>query len=115
MSASNLASSSSGRVPQGEVIIEFQDGGSFIKKELDQAVLDLERRRIMKEEGRKAMEAMQKLELEKAGAEIKKEDVAFIMDQLGLKESQAKAALLEEKGDLVKALIRLVKPTPRAS
>jgi hypothetical protein len=36
------------------------------------------------------------------------------VDQLGVSKDEAEEALKAENGDLVKALIRLVKPKPRA-
>ncbi|CAD6580682.1 MAG: hypothetical protein TREMPRED_002804 [Tremellales sp. Tagirdzhanova-0007] len=127
---SAAASSSSGRIPQGEVIMDvriatrrqlstnpfeqFADGGSYIKHKLENAVLALERRRITKEEGLKAQRAMEALEVGKSDTGVKSEDVGFIVQQLGCGSGQAEEALIAEKGDLVKALIRLARPRPRA-
>jgi hypothetical protein len=108
-----MASSSTGRVPQGEVIMDvscsvfgvvalanhaqFADGGSYIKRlspsrplgeylslgidKLENAVLDLERRRITRDEGSKAQRAMEALELGKgpSSGTAKPEDVEFIV------------------------------------
>ncbi|OCF35744.1 hypothetical protein I316_02234 [Kwoniella heveanensis BCC8398] len=117
------ASSSSGRVPQGEVIMDFADGGQYIKNKLEDAVLSLERRRITKEEGAKAQKAMQALDVNKSGgagvgsdggAPVKAEDVDFIVAQTGVTKEEAQEALRAEKGDLVKALIKSVQPRKRA-
>ncbi|WVF67608.1 hypothetical protein IAT40_002366 [Kwoniella sp. CBS 6097] len=115
------ASSSSGRVPQGEVIMDFADGGQYIKNKLEDAVLSIERRRITKEEGSKAQKAMQALDVNKPGAgagtegpAVKAEDVDFIVAQTGVTKEEATEALRAEKGDLVKALIKSVQPRKRA-
>ncbi|WVQ95184.1 hypothetical protein IAU59_002278 [Kwoniella sp. CBS 9459] len=114
------ASSSSGRVPQGEVIMDFADGGSYIKNKLEDAVLGLERRRITKEEGSKAQKAMQALDVNTSGAAtdgkapVKSEDVDYIVAQTGVTKEEAQDALRAEKGDLVKALIKSVQPRKRA-
>ena len=95
-------------------------------------MLALERRRITKEEGLKAQRAMEALEVGKSDTGVKSEDVGFIVrfetsddqclqahrecqvQQLGCGSGQAEEALIAEKGDLVKALIRLARPRPRA-
>ncbi|ORX38290.1 hypothetical protein BD324DRAFT_620289 [Kockovaella imperatae] len=114
------ASSSTGRVPQGEVIIDFADGGSFIKNKLDDAVLTLERRRLEREEQGKAQKAMEALKVGSGegtvgstAGEPKSSDVDFVVAQVGCSRAEAETALREEK-DMVKALIRLVKPRQRA-
>ncbi|WWC63540.1 uncharacterized protein I303_106143 [Kwoniella dejecticola CBS 10117] len=116
------ASSSSGRIPQGEVIMDFADGGQYIKHKLENAVLEVERRKITKEEGIKAQKAMEALDVKPngsasagaAGGSVKAEDVDLIVSQVGCTKEDATAALKAEKGDLVKALIRSVQPRPRA-
>ncbi|GFZ51880.1 hypothetical protein JCM24511_09648 [Saitozyma sp. JCM 24511] len=110
---SAVASSSSGRVPQGEVIMEFADGGSYIKHKLEHSVLELEKRRITKDEGAKAEKAMKALDI-KPVESVNSEDVDFVVSQLGCSKELAENALREEKGDLVKTLIKLVQPRPRA-
>ncbi|WWC90471.1 uncharacterized protein L201_005407 [Kwoniella dendrophila CBS 6074] len=113
------ASSSSGRIPQGEVIMDFADGGQYIKHKLENAVLEVERRKITKEEGIKAQKAMEALDVKPNGAAggadgVKSEDVDFIVAQLGCSKEEAVESLKAEKGDLVKALIKSVQPKPRA-
>ncbi|WVQ68499.1 uncharacterized protein L199_006707 [Kwoniella botswanensis] len=113
------ASSSSGRIPQGEVIMDFADGGQYIKHKLENAVLEVERRKITKEEGIKAQKAMEALDVKPngvgAGADgVKSEDVDFIVAQIGCTKEEATENLKAEKGDLVKALIKSVQPRPRA-
>ncbi|WWD19276.1 hypothetical protein CI109_103734 [Kwoniella shandongensis] len=112
-----MASSSTGRIPQGEVIMDFADGGSYIKQKLEDAVLEIERRKITKEEGAKAQKAMQALEVGKSASPapgVKAEDVDYMVAQLGVSKEEAEEGLKAEKGDLVKALIRLVQPRKRA-
>ncbi|WWC71340.1 uncharacterized protein I206_105294 [Kwoniella pini CBS 10737] len=113
------ASSSSGRIPQGEVIMDFADGGQYIKHKLENAVLEIERRKITKEEGIKAQKAMEALDVKPNGTTgvsngVKSEDVDFIVSQVGCTKEEATEALKAEKGDLVKALIKSVQPRPRA-
>ncbi|WVR09392.1 hypothetical protein IAU60_006459 [Kwoniella sp. DSM 27419] len=110
------ATSSSGRVPQGEVIMDFADGGQYVKQKLEDAVLALERRRITKEEGSKAQKAMEALDVGKGSGSdgLKAEDVDYIVAQTGVSKEEAQAALRAEKGDLIKALIKSVQPRPRA-
>ncbi|KAL7422400.1 hypothetical protein Q5752_003046 [Cryptotrichosporon argae] len=103
-----VASSSSGRIPQGEVIMEFADGGQYIRNKLENAVIELERRRIEKSEGLKASRALEALEVAPADA-AKEEHMAFIVRELGISKAQAEAALREEK-DVVKALLKLTAP-----
>ncbi|RXK42284.1 hypothetical protein M231_00274 [Tremella mesenterica] len=102
-------SSSSGRLPQPEVIMDFADGGTYIKDKLESAVLQLEKRRLMKEEGTKAQRAMEALEV-KPVIDSKSEDVDLAVSQIGCTKDQAETALRAENGDLVKALIRLITP-----
>ncbi|WVW85371.1 hypothetical protein I302_107409 [Kwoniella bestiolae CBS 10118] len=111
------ASSSSGRIPQGEVIMDFADGGQYIKHKLENAVLEVERRKITKEEGLKAQKAMEALDVKPNGSGsdgVKSEDVDFIVAQVGCTKEEATDALKAEKGDLIKALIKSVQPRPRA-
>ncbi|WRT68645.1 uncharacterized protein IL334_005624 [Kwoniella shivajii] len=110
------ASSSSGRIPQGEVIMDFADGGQYIKHKLENAVLEIERRKITKEEGLKAQKAMEALDVKPSttGSGVKSEDVDFIVAQVGCSKEKATEALKAEKGDLVKALIKSIQPKPRA-
>ncbi|WVQ79689.1 hypothetical protein IAT38_001789 [Cryptococcus sp. DSM 104549] len=109
-----MASSSTGRVPQGEVIMDFADGGSYIKHKLEESVLEIEKRKITKEEGLKAQKAMEALEVGKAPSGAKPEDVQYIVQQVGCSKQQAEEALEAEKGDLVKALLKSVQPRKRA-
>ncbi|KAK4686603.1 hypothetical protein P7C73_g3525, partial [Tremellales sp. Uapishka_1] len=104
--------SSSGRIPQGEVIMDFADGGSYIKHKLENAVVELERRRLTKEEGLKASKAMEALSVVPSAA--KAEDVEFIVAQMGCSKDEAEVALKANGGDLVKTLIALVQPKKRA-
>ncbi|ORY35827.1 hypothetical protein BCR39DRAFT_512427 [Naematelia encephala] len=114
MAQAQQAASSSGRVPQGEVIMDFADGGSYIKHRLENAVLELERRRIEKEKAQNAAKAVEALDLSNGNSSVKPQDVDFVIAQLGIKRDEAQKALQEENGDLVKTLIKLVKPRPRA-
>ncbi|KAK8854589.1 hypothetical protein IAR55_003328 [Kwoniella newhampshirensis] len=111
-----MASSSTGRVPQGEVIMDFADGGSYVKQKLEDAVLEIEKRRITKEEGAKAQKAMQALDVGKASSVpgVKGEDVDYIVTQLGISKEEAEEGLKAGNGDLVKALLKLVQPRQRA-
>ncbi|WVN86160.1 uncharacterized protein L203_101321 [Cryptococcus depauperatus CBS 7841] len=106
--------SSSGRIPQGEVIMDFLDGGSYIQGKLRDAVMELESRKSAKEEGQKAAKAIEALEVSKQGANVKVEDVDFISSQTGLCRQESEKILVAEKGDLMKALLKAVQPKPRA-
>lgn len=98
---------------------------------LEESVLEIEKRRITKEEGRKAQAAMQALEVKDkaAGPGIKSEDVDFIVcvsvnndsgsahvqiHQMSCTRTEAEDALKTSGGDLIKALLQMVKPAKRA-
>ncbi|EJT50482.1 hypothetical protein A1Q1_00223 [Trichosporon asahii var. asahii CBS 2479] len=101
---------SAGRVPQGEVIMDFADGGSYVKNKLEDSALNLERRKIKREEGAKAAKALESLDV-KPAEEMKGADVDLI--ELGVSKEEAQAALRAEKGDVVKALVQLTAPGRR--
>ncbi|WOO83216.1 uncharacterized protein LOC62_05G006739 [Vanrija pseudolonga] len=101
--------SSQGRVPQGEVVMDFADGGQYIKSKLEHSVVELERRRITLDEAAKAARALEALEV-KAPAAVKAEDVTLIVKELGVSKEEAENALRADKGDVVKVLVRLSAP-----
>ncbi|KAL1405798.1 hypothetical protein Q8F55_007475 [Vanrija albida] len=97
------------RVPQGEIVMDFADGGQYIKNKLENSVVELERRRITLDEAAKAARALEALEV-KAPDAVKAEDVALLVKELGVSKEDAEAALRAEKGDVVKTLVRLTAP-----
>ncbi|KIR33364.1 hypothetical protein I352_04132 [Cryptococcus deuterogattii MMRL2647] len=109
-----MASGSTTRPHQGEVIQEFLDGGSYIRDNLRDAVAELNERRNTREEGQKAAKAMEALDVSKAG-DVKAQDVEFIAQQTGLDKKEAEKILRAEKGDLIKALLKSVQPRRRAN
>ncbi|OXG82624.1 hypothetical protein C345_04445 [Cryptococcus neoformans A2-102-5] len=109
-----MASGSTVRPRQGEVIQEFLDGGSYIRDSLRDAVTELDERRNTKEEGQKAAKAMEALDVSKAEG-LNAQDVEFIAQQTGLDKKDAEEVLRAEKGDLIKALLKSVQPRRRAN
>ncbi|RSH81674.1 uncharacterized protein EHS24_007857 [Apiotrichum porosum] len=106
-----MASSSSvpgSRVPQGEVIMDFADGGQYIKHQLENSVVALERRRLTRDEAAKASRAMEALEV-KAPAPVNAADADLIVKELGVSREEAENALRSEK-DVTKALVKLTAP-----
>ncbi|TYJ53156.1 hypothetical protein B9479_006226 [Cryptococcus floricola] len=98
------------RVAQGEVIQDFLDGGNYIRDRLFKSLDSTKERWDTKEEGQKAQKALEALEVSKGANHVKAED----SNQTGVSKEDARAALIEEKGDLVKALLKSVQPRPRA-
>ncbi|WVQ72009.1 hypothetical protein IAR50_001553 [Cryptococcus sp. DSM 104548] len=102
------------RVAQGEVIQDFLDGGNYIRDRLFKSLESTKERWDAKEDGQKAQRALEALEVSQGAKTVKAEDIDFISQQTGISKEDARAALIEEKGDLVKALLKSVQPRPRA-
>ncbi|EKD01522.1 hypothetical protein A1Q2_04083 [Trichosporon asahii var. asahii CBS 8904] len=127
---------SAGRVPQGEVIMDIVEADRNTDK-LEDSALNLERRKIKREEGAKAAKALESLDV-KPAEEMKGADVDLIVSiagrrrcdrglggylsivrvqlgcgELGVSKEEAQAALRAEKGDVVKALVQLTAPGRR--
>ncbi|GHJ89461.1 hypothetical protein NliqN6_5863 [Naganishia liquefaciens] len=94
-----------GRKPVGEVIVDFLDGGSYLKHKLELHVLSIEERRIRTEQAEK--------ESVVAGAEgraepVKEEDVKRLMDEFSLSKADATRVLREAGGKLDDAIWQLI-------
>ncbi|BEI95256.1 hypothetical protein CcaverHIS631_0102050 [Cutaneotrichosporon cavernicola] len=76
-----------------EVLLDFADGGVYIKHKMEDAVVELERRRITRDEARKAAKAMDALDVKKP-----------VVKELGIEKDEAEKALAAEQGDLVKTI-----------
>jgi NACalpha-BTF3-like transcription factor len=93
---------------QPEVLLDFADGGVYIKHKMENAVVELERRRINRDEARKAAKAMEALDVKKP--DVNAEHVQLLVKELGIEKDEAEKALAAEKGDLVKTIVALTAP-----
>ncbi|BEI79679.1 hypothetical protein CcaverHIS002_0102080 [Cutaneotrichosporon cavernicola] len=91
-----------------EVLLDFADGGVYIKHKMEDAVVELERRRITRDEARKAAKAMDALDVKKPV--VNAEHVQLLVKELGIEKDEAEKALAAEQGDLVKTIVALTAP-----
>ncbi|BEJ10750.1 hypothetical protein CspHIS471_0101720 [Cutaneotrichosporon sp. HIS471] len=69
---------------------------------MEDAVVELERRRITRDEARKAAKAMDALDVKKPV--VNAEHVQLLVKELGIEKDEAEKALAAEKGDPVKTI-----------
>ncbi|KAI5450193.1 hypothetical protein NCC49_003342 [Naganishia albida] len=94
-----------GRKPVGEVIVDFLDGGSYLKHKLETHVLAIEERHIRAEQA-STKEVVQGAE--KRDEPVKEEDVKRIMDEFSFSKAEATRTLRTASGNVDDAIRQII-------